>query len=152
MKTKRFLVFGLSAVLLALGLVLAGCDDGSDDDGDSGVSKSVTITNISGIAGTCSVWVFPEIANPPANVALFHGTIANNTLTVALTVPQSGNPMMETERRWTGSGSFYVGLIPIVNGQYDNNNAKITKNKVNFAADVSLVTLDYGTEFEAFSE
>jgi hypothetical protein len=32
MKTKRFFLFGLSAVLLALGLVLAGCDDGSDDD------------------------------------------------------------------------------------------------------------------------
>jgi hypothetical protein len=33
MKTKRFFLFGLPAVLLALGLVLAGCDNGSTDSG-----------------------------------------------------------------------------------------------------------------------
>jgi hypothetical protein len=33
MKTKRFFVFGLSAVLLALGLVLAGCPTGGGDNG-----------------------------------------------------------------------------------------------------------------------
>jgi hypothetical protein len=42
MKTKRFFLFGLPAVLLALGLVLAGCDDGSDDDSDSGGPASLS--------------------------------------------------------------------------------------------------------------
>jgi hypothetical protein len=36
MRTKRFFIFGLPAVLLALGLVLAGCDTGSSSGGDEG--------------------------------------------------------------------------------------------------------------------
>jgi hypothetical protein len=36
MKTKRFFLFGLPVVLLALGLVLAGCGDDDDDDGGNG--------------------------------------------------------------------------------------------------------------------
>jgi hypothetical protein len=41
MKTKRFFLFGLPAVLLALGLVLAGCDDGSGSGGGGGGGGSL---------------------------------------------------------------------------------------------------------------
>jgi hypothetical protein len=156
MKTKRGFSFGLPAVLLVLGLVLAvslvlaGCDDGSSG-GSSGVSKMVTITNISGISGTYGAWVLPALANPPANVAIKAGTISGATASFALTVPQSGNPVMETERRWTGSGDYYVALVPISGGSYQQTGIKITKNKVTFAADVSTVTLHYGNEFEAYN-
>jgi hypothetical protein len=51
MKTKRFFLFGLPAVLLALGLVLAGCDNGSTDSGGA----TATISGIPKIGETLTV-------------------------------------------------------------------------------------------------
>ncbi|MDR1230191.1 MAG: hypothetical protein LBK61_02195 [Spirochaetaceae bacterium] len=48
MKTKRFFLFGLPTVLLALGLVLAGCDTGGGGDSSSGNPVPVTLATFVG--------------------------------------------------------------------------------------------------------
>jgi hypothetical protein len=48
MKTKRFFIFGLPAVLLALGLVLAGCGD-DDDDSSSPPDESAGLSAFAGV-------------------------------------------------------------------------------------------------------
>ncbi|MDR1231212.1 MAG: hypothetical protein LBK61_07410 [Spirochaetaceae bacterium] len=47
MKTNRFFLFGLLAVLLALGLVLAGCG-GDDDDDSNGGGGPATLSDYAG--------------------------------------------------------------------------------------------------------
>jgi hypothetical protein len=136
MKTKRFFLFGLPAVLLALGLVLAGCDTGSssdDDDppppGDDGVAKSVTITGINAdglITGpdAVGVWLIAEIPTDgmPTPVALEYEAVSEGTLSADLTVP---NGMNASNTKWTGTGSYYVLLVPVTyagGGNLDFNN------------------------------
>jgi hypothetical protein len=122
MKTKRFFLFGLLAVLLALGLVLAGCGEEETE-----VAKSVTITGINQSALTnasqVGVWLTAEIpeSGQPILVAVRYGNISNGTLSVALTVPTNGT--VESNTRWTGSGSYYVILVPVNGSKIDGNNA-----------------------------
>ncbi|MDR1094853.1 MAG: hypothetical protein LBL31_00510 [Spirochaetaceae bacterium] len=126
MKTKRFF-FGLPVVLLAvsasltLGLVLTGC--GGDDDDP--VAKSVTITGINQTALTNANQVavlltaeMPE-SGMPTFVALRYRTVSGGTLSADLVVPANGT--YESNTRWTGSGSYYVFLIPISGSSLDTN-------------------------------
>jgi hypothetical protein len=130
MKTKRFFLFGLPAVLLAvsasltLGLVLTGCG-GDDGDGDP-VAKSVTITGINqnALTNANQVGVLLTAEMPgnstPTFVALRYGTVSGGTLSADLVVPANGT--YESNTRWTGSGSYYVFLIPISGSSLDTNN------------------------------
>ncbi|MDR1095526.1 MAG: hypothetical protein LBL31_03995 [Spirochaetaceae bacterium] len=159
MKTKRFSHFGLPVVLLALGLVvsaslaLAGCGD----DDETPVAKSVTITGIGTDAFTGAssvfVWLMAELTDT-SPVALRSGSISEGTLSVALTVPANGT--YESNTRWTGSGSYYVGLIPIVNNQMSKEGAYVyigdggqTPAKVAFDDATATVTLDFA-HFSSF--
>jgi hypothetical protein len=156
MKTKRFFLFGLLAVLLALGLVLAGCGDDEDDP----VAKSVTITGIPDNAFTgassVSVWLIADMTEENSSpVALRSGNISEGTLTVALTVPTNGT--YESNTRWTGSGSYYVGLLPIINGSISSDDAYVyvgeggqAPAQVAFADATATVSLAF-TSFLAFS-
>ncbi|MDR1252556.1 MAG: hypothetical protein LBK62_10365 [Treponema sp.] len=96
MKTKRFFVFGLPVVLLALGLVLAACPTGGEDSGDY-VDTFVAVTNIDGLptltfvgnALSLSGTVVP--ANATNKTIVWSGTgVSNGVLTAA----SAGSPTL----------------------------------------------------------
>jgi hypothetical protein len=100
MKTKRFFLFGLLAVLLALALVLAGCggDDESDDTDTGKITEPTTgQQTISTPAGGISVTGLPQTAAPQTD----ENTGATFSITdgkFSFTLPESPtNPRAVTE-------------------------------------------------------
>jgi hypothetical protein len=156
---KNRLVFtGLLIAVLAIGILVIGCPTegggggggGGPSAGTSGtaVAKSVKIEKIEGFTGQAGVWVFAELptgGNPhPTNAAIKAGYVSGKTLSVALTVPRDNT--WSTSTPWTGSGDYYVGIVPIVNNQYQNTGWVYTNGgssyvKVTF--DKALTTLDF---------
>jgi len=116
--------------------------------GQARVNKSVRIENVTGLTGKAVVWLFAELpsgGNEPTNTAIKTGTISKGILSINLVVPKDDT--IETNQRWTGTGNFYVALVPIIDIYYDTSSARIFTNgenapvKVPFAE--ALTTLDY---------
>jgi hypothetical protein len=78
MKTKRFLLFGLPVVLLVLGIVLAGCDDDSDEPYDGPKSFKVTGINKTAIKANARVQIISHDDDLPANGQVAEGTLVAN--------------------------------------------------------------------------
>ncbi|MDR2402614.1 MAG: hypothetical protein LBD78_01135, partial [Spirochaetaceae bacterium] len=89
-------------------MIFAACPGNSGTE-DNGESKSVTITNITGLTGKVSVWVFEEQGQPETGiVARGDGVINNGSVTVELKLTdESGNI---TADEWTGNGPFYIAV------------------------------------------
>jgi hypothetical protein len=81
MKTKRFFIFGLPVVLLALGLVLAGC---GEEDGENTDPKKITVTGITDTSSTAARILLASNFNDDGIVASGNGTILNGSVTVSL--------------------------------------------------------------------
>ncbi|MDR1231211.1 MAG: hypothetical protein LBK61_07405 [Spirochaetaceae bacterium] len=79
MKTKRFFLFGLLAVLLALGLVLVGCGD--DDEEESG-SATATVTGTPQVGQTLTV-TFTGFTPDPGDISWTSGGATGEGTTIS---------------------------------------------------------------------
>jgi hypothetical protein len=130
MKNKSVLALGIF-----LDFALVACDTGNGtDSSEKDAPKSVKIENITGLTGSAGVWIFAELPqgnNSPTNVAIQSGQISGTTLSVDLVVPRD-NTWNSTDgkpnNRWTGNGDYYIAIIPISNGSYQSNDARIFVN------------------------
>ena len=89
--------------------------------------KSITIDNIS-LSGSnyASIWVFNEISHGiMQNVGIMSGNISSNTLSVDLVVPRPGEPARETGEKWTGSGNYFIAIVPVSNNSYQFNDMMV---------------------------
>jgi hypothetical protein len=136
MKTKRFFSFGLLAVLLALGLVLIGCDTDSGDENTD--PKVLEITNISqSLASKGSngiqIGIFPAGTTIPQAMAQAGIVAGASTTDVTLsnsapytcTAPLYAAPF-SSGNRWTGSGTYDVYLVLGNNEYYQKTNVSFT--------------------------
>jgi hypothetical protein len=93
MKTKRFFLFGLPAVLLALGLVLAGCDDGSGSGSGGGGSGNFD-------SALVATWhATQDDADSGANVVFefsADGALTGDAVTSTINVTTSGGRISAT--------------------------------------------------------
>jgi hypothetical protein len=154
MRKQNFMAF---CVLLVLVLGFFGCDTGNGTTSDGNNDpKSVTIENIT-LTGQVGIFVFAELPQGEANiqfVAVRYGTISGNSLSVDLTVP-TNNTYENPSNNWTGNGDYYVAIMPVSDGQIQENAGRIFVNggnapvKVSF--DKALTTLDFG-KFKLYSE
>jgi hypothetical protein len=147
MKTRLF--WGL----LAFGLVIVACDTGNGGSGGTDVAKSVKIENITNLSGQVGVFIFAELpqSGMPTNVAIQYGTISESTLSVDLVVPRDNTyntTNNQSNSRWTGTGDYYVAIMPVSGGSIQGNDARIFTNggnsSVKVTFDKTLVTLDFG--------
>jgi hypothetical protein len=104
MKKKLFWV--VLAVLLALGMALVSCGDGSG--GSNNEPKSITITGLSGKSGTIEVVLDSIVGGRAKDIALGTGTISGDSATVPL-YEAAGNGDISNVI-WTGSGGYYLAV------------------------------------------
>ena len=107
---KLFKLFGIIALAAVIGLTMTSCG------GDGGeTEKSIVINNINQ-SGSGGVGVFlaaelPQDGNMPTLTAIQYGSPSNNTLSLALVLPV--NNTFNSGPPWTGSGNYYVYLVPV---------------------------------------
>ena len=148
MKKRNVFLLGLLVVLLAMGLVLAGCgkdDDssnsnnnnsGNPDNGGGGGAKSIKITGLDDFYGSSyqlGLATTVDKLDDEDLVAFAEGTIRSGTQTAPLLDYKTGNP-------WTGSGSYYVGV-------YLDGDAYVTKSKKSFSSSVTTLSIN---DFDAY--
>jgi hypothetical protein len=112
MKRKLFGIFGMLAVLLALCLVLAGCDNGSTTNNDP---KELAITNLSSAqlsASSIQIGIFPAGTTSQqamAQTSLVAGSDEDNATVSGTTATFE---LWDGSNRWTGSGTYdiYIAL------------------------------------------
>jgi hypothetical protein len=63
MKTKWFFIFGLLAVLLALGLVFVSCDNGTNGDGDESITVNITGLSVDKEVAINRGWIPPSLGH-----------------------------------------------------------------------------------------
>ena len=108
MKKDNFLVLGMLAIALALGLAFVGCDNGNVD-----VPKSIKITGINQANNKANVQVDLnagdfDIQQGQGEVARGNSDIVNQTVIVDLYTLTSDRHM--TENRWIGNGEWCIRL------------------------------------------
>jgi hypothetical protein len=113
MKKVNFYVLGMSAMVLALGLVLVGCPN--ETTGPDTGPKSIKITGINktDIKANAQVDVNAgdmSIENGQGSVAAGASDIANQTLSVDLCSWLNGVNGEWSEDRWTGNGTWCIRL------------------------------------------
>jgi hypothetical protein len=142
MKTKRFFLFGLPVVLLALGLVFAGCDTGGNEPYDGPKSFKVTGINKAAIKATALVQIISNDNSFPANgqAAEGPGEIVSQTLSVDLHPWTSdGGP---SDQSWTGTGEWTIRLK-----LFDNDNSHyydyFWKNGQKYAIEDAVTSLNF---------
>ena len=108
---KRFVkVFGVIAIITALGLNIISCSNdegGGLPGGGSSSEKTIIITGITGHTGTAQLWVFTEDPS-----TWYYGTVArgyietinNNSVTFHLWD-------VGVDGYWTGSGPYVLYLM-----------------------------------------
>jgi hypothetical protein len=112
--------------------------------------SSVKIENIT-LPGQAGIWIFQNLPSGngdiPNNTAVRSGEVYN-TLFVELTVPDN-NTFENFSNRWVhDNGNYYVAIVPLSNGIYQRNAARIFTNggsgpfPVTF--NTALITLDFG--------
>jgi len=163
---KKMFWLGILVMALVFGMMSVGCASTGGGGGSTAgntattnnpvepIRKSVKIENITGLTGNPGVWVFAELPSGgrlPANTAIQWGTISRGNLQVNLVVPRDNTWNTTTNgqpnARWTGSGDFYVALIPSDGRSFDYPKARIftdggdTPVKVSFTE--ALTTLDF---------
>ncbi|MDR2480133.1 MAG: hypothetical protein LBD48_12580 [Treponema sp.] len=100
MKSRKLLL-GMLVLVLAFGMTVVGCDDGSTD-GNTDPHK-VTITGLAGKTGTVSVLLYSYLdINATGVAAGGQGIISGNSVTVSL--QQIGGGW------WSGSGPHHILL------------------------------------------
>jgi hypothetical protein len=112
MKRKLFGIAGTVAVLLVLGLGLAGCDNGSTTNNDP---KALVITNLSSAqlsASSIQIGIFPAGTTPQqamAQTSLVAGSDKDNATVSGTTATFE---LWAGSNRWTGSGTYdiYIAL------------------------------------------
>jgi hypothetical protein len=111
----------LIGVMLVIGVVFMGCDN--DGTPNTETAKIIKVNGIDAISGrkSIAVWVLPSLPetidseNQPQITAIGWGTISSNTLYIDLKVPMriEGKYNTFSNTNWTGTGDYYVALIPI---------------------------------------
>ncbi|MDR3145267.1 MAG: hypothetical protein LBU21_03240 [Treponema sp.] len=91
-------------VLISI-MLFAGCS-GSSGTEENVEPKSITITNIDGLIGEVSVWVYKEGAPRTRVVARGDGVIQNGSVTVQLKETDDSSSI--TGNDWTGNGQYYI--------------------------------------------
>jgi len=103
---KKIFWTGMLAMVLAFGLAVVGCDDGSTDgNGGNGNTepRKITITGITGKDGMeAEVLVFMDYDNDDIT-AMGIGNVSNGSVSFSLIKDEDLNP-------FTGSGSYYLYL------------------------------------------
>jgi hypothetical protein len=115
MAKKKFWL-GMLAMALVFGMTVVGCDNGSTSGGSKGGGgntdpKEITVTGIPNSLNASDVFivVFSNLANDEA-VSQGSGTISGTSITFTLYAYHDKDVESE-EIRWTGSGSYCLGLF-----------------------------------------
>jgi hypothetical protein len=102
---RNVILAGILGMALVFGLVLAGCNNGTTDNGSSGGTKSLEITGITGITGSVTVALADEMSEDASFPAGGTATITGGTATIPLKTV-SGQSF--TTNNWTGTGDYYI--------------------------------------------
>jgi hypothetical protein len=106
MKKDKFMLLGMLAVVLTLGLVFAGCDPNGGDDPYTG-PKSITITDITVISGEAIVrLVRSDDFKMSGVVAEGTGSISNGSVTVVI--------KKQDQTDWNETGAYCLVLSEAV--------------------------------------
>ncbi|WP_043923121.1 hypothetical protein [Leadbettera azotonutricia] len=127
MKNNRFFIRGMSAALLALGLVLAGCDNGSTstESANKFTLTQISNTQVAEASYTCLVGLFPEsttraTALADAQAIVLDSGYFTDIVAGAFEPQTSGSydnytisgPLQSTESGflsdWRGEGSYHI--------------------------------------------
>jgi hypothetical protein len=104
MANKKFLL-GILATVLAFGMAVIGCDDGSGDDENTD-PKKITITGITGVEGS---WVMINLMDDQNTIVAAAQESMAEEITFSL---KQENGTTD----WTGTGSYLV-ILSIGSGQ-----------------------------------
>jgi len=114
MANKKILM-GMLAMVLVFGIMVVGCDDGSTNS-----EKTIIITGVSGeYLKVADYMIFVDGADGKI-VAQGDGHLSGSTITCDLytiTLFDDGG-WNTTSERWTGKGSFDIGIAAWVGGDH----------------------------------
>jgi hypothetical protein len=128
-------LLGIIALVAVIGFSMAAC---GGSGGGSGSGKSIRIIDLDDFYGSSyQLGLATSIDNLLSEriVAFAEGTIRSGTQTAPLLDYYTGDP-------WTGSGSYYVGVI------IDNFFLAATRSKISFSSSVTTISVD---DFEEYT-
>jgi hypothetical protein len=103
---KRARLLGLSTIVLALGMIAAGCDNGTTSSSDESGSRTLTITGLNGKSGSFALIIGSSIAaNNSGSVAGGQAMISSNSVVIPLKQISGGSI---TQADWTGTGEYLM--------------------------------------------
>jgi hypothetical protein len=134
---------------------LIGCDDGTAST-SSVQEKALIIENIpdEGLGGEKAlVLIFsaiPEGWPPSGTTAVGQTAVSGTRLNVSLTVPREDH-VNASEKKWTGSGDFYILLVPINGTSYVSNLFRAYTNGGQQPEKVSITSKTTTLDFSKFA-
>ena len=139
-------ILGIIALVAVIGFSMAACG-GDDDGGGSGDSseKSIKITGLGDFIGASyqlGLATTEDKLNTRDLVAYAVGTINSGTQTAQLFD-------YKTDAPWTGSGSYYVGVI--LSGRVSGTLVTISKKSFNSSV-TTLSTDDFSGDFSVIPQ
>jgi hypothetical protein len=142
MKNKLVLA-GMFSILLAFGIVVGGCDNGTTDK--DGGPKTLVITDINAAQAAqgqlgIKIGIF-RVGTTPEEASSWTGiiagadevTLSGSSEPFTITVPLYSAPF-ESGRRWTASGSYDVYLVLADSSYYRKQNVSFSSASTTVSA------------------
>jgi hypothetical protein len=108
---KKLNFLSMLVCLLALGLVLAGCDNGSTDSDPNTDPKTITLTGIPGNVSYVAIAIFTS--DSVDDIKAEGRDIDNGSIALSLKTENNRGDNVD----WTGYGSYYISLMAVVGNE-----------------------------------